>query len=106
MSDNVKTEVAHSENSHHLARIGKNMDDVSEKAHLEGTSSRDVALQLVDTSVATNFTHEEEKKTLRRIDAVLVPLMFLSFALQYMDKACLTGSALFGILPDLDLVQV
>lgn len=68
--------------------------------------SRDVALQLVDTSIAGNITAEEERSALRRIDCVLMPTMFVSFALQYMDKACLTGAALFGILTDLDLVEV
>lgn len=68
--------------------------------------SRDVALELVDMVVATEFTKEEERSTARRIDMVLVPVMFVTFALQYMDKACLTGAALFGILPDLGLVQM
>ncbi|KAL5343259.1 hypothetical protein BJX70DRAFT_394259 [Aspergillus crustosus] len=30
----------------------------------------------------------------------------ITMALQYMDKACLTGAAMFGILTDLDLVQL
>ncbi len=68
--------------------------------------SRDVALELVDTVVAGDFTPEEERSTARRIDMVLMPTMFVTFALQYMDKACLTGSALFGILIDLHLVQM
>ncbi len=68
--------------------------------------SGDVALALVDTSVATEITAEEERATARRIDMVLVPVMFITFGLQYMDKACLTGAALFGILIDLKLVQV
>ena len=68
--------------------------------------SGDVALALVDTAVATDITEEEERSTARRIDLVLVPVMFVTFALQYMDKSCLTGAALFGILTDLKLVQM
>jgi hypothetical protein len=68
--------------------------------------SHDVATQLVDTVVAGDITHEEDKSALRRIDCVLMPVMFVSFALQYMDKSCLTGAALFGILTDLDLVKL
>ncbi len=72
----------------------------------ENSSSRDVALQLVDTLQASDHTAQEDRSTLRRIDAVLIPVMFFSFALQYMDKACLTGAALFGILTDLNLFQM
>ena len=61
--------------------------------------SHDVATQLVDVVIAGDITPEEERNTLRRIDYVLMPVMFISFALQYMDKSCLTGAALFGILP-------
>lgn len=68
--------------------------------------SRDVALKLVDMVVAADFTQEEDRSTARRIDLVLVPVMFVTFALQYMDKSCLTGAALFGILTDLELVQM
>ena len=80
--------------------------DEDQKHSIKHHSSRDVALELVDTLVASNFTKQEERSTLRHIDAVLVPVMFLSFALQYMDKACLTGAALFGILTDLNLLQM
>ena len=68
--------------------------------------SQDVATKLVDMVIAGDITPEEERSALRRIDYVLMPAMFVSFALQYMDKACLTGAALFGILTDLDLVKL
>lgn len=74
--------------------------------HVTSHRSRDVAAQLVDTVVAGDITPEEERSVLRRIDCVLMPVMFVSFALQYMDKSCLTGAALFGILTDLDLVKL
>lgn len=68
--------------------------------------SQDVATQLVDTAVAGDITPEEERSALRRIDCVLMPVMFISFALQYMDKSSLTAAALFGILTDLHLVEM
>lgn len=70
------------------------------------TGSRDIALQLVNTKLVTEFTLREERKTLRLIDFFLIPLMFVTFALQYMDKSCLTGAAIFGIIEDLDLFQM
>lgn len=81
------------------------MED-DQKHDLKQHGSRDVALELVDTLVASGFTTLEDRSTLRRIDMVLVPVMFLSFALQYIDKAILTGAALYGILTDLHLVQM
>jgi hypothetical protein len=42
----------------------------------------------------------------RRIDLVLIPVMFTSYAFQYLDKACLTGAMLFGILIDLDFLKL
>ncbi len=104
MNDTMKAEVTQVENLHYSAASSKSVEPTSEKTHPE--SAHDVALQLMNTSVATEFSSEEERATLRRIDMVLVPLMFFSFALQYLDKACLTGSALFGILTDLDLLVV
>ncbi|KAL2815112.1 major facilitator superfamily domain-containing protein [Aspergillus granulosus] len=53
-----------------------------------------------------SYTEEQERQCLRRVDMVLMPVMFLTMALQYMDKACLTGAAMFGILTDLDLLQI
>ncbi|KAL3489221.1 major facilitator superfamily domain-containing protein [Aspergillus germanicus] len=54
----------------------------------------------------TILTEEQERQCLRRVDLVLMPVMFITMALQYMDKACLTGAAMFGILTDLDLLQI
>merc|ERR1711939_1301497 len=71
-------------------------DDVAyEKGNHAG--SGDIAAQLVDTAIAADISPEEEKAVLRRVDMFLVPVMFLSFAFQYLDKACLT---------DLDLLQI
>lgn len=71
-----------------------------------GDGSVDVASRLVDNMIAGNVSPEQDRACLRRIDVFLMPVMFLSFALQYMDKACLTGAALFGILSDLDLISL
>jgi hypothetical protein len=86
-------------------------DDV-QAAHVEGLQSEkiitsgDIATQLVDIFNQSNITPEQDNHCLRRIDLVLMPVMFLSFAIQYLDKACLTSAALFGIVEDLDLYKV
>ncbi len=69
-------------------------------------SDVDIAARFVDNRRAVNISPEEEKAVLRRVDAFLMPVLFLTFAFQYMDKACLTGAALFGILEDLELAVI
>lgn len=86
-------------------------DDV-QTAHAESLQGEklgnygDIAGQLVDVNHQSQVSVGEDRRCLRRIDFVLMPVMFISFALQYMDKACLTSAALFGILPDLQLFQM
>ncbi|KIM98676.1 hypothetical protein OIDMADRAFT_43519 [Oidiodendron maius Zn] len=80
--------------------------------HIEGPHNEklanygDIAGQLVDVDRRGSITPDDDRRCLRRIDIVLMPVMFVSFAMQYMDKACLTSAALFGILPDLELFQI
>ena len=87
--------------------------EVAQAMHIESTNnqerpigSHDVAMQLVDNYVRQSITPQQDRACLRRIDLVFMPVMFLSFAVQYLDKACLTGAALLGIVEDLDLVKM
>lgn len=84
-----------------------------ESMHLETTDGKkktekgaDIANQLVDDYVEGSITTAQEIECLRRIDMWFMPIMFISTALQYMDKAALTAAALFGILEDLDLLKL
>jgi hypothetical protein len=52
------------------------------------------------------LTPELDLKCRRHIDFFLLPVMFISFGLFFMDKQCLTGAALFGIIQDLDLFAI
>ncbi|KAH8429218.1 uncharacterized protein LDX57_006885 [Aspergillus melleus] len=47
---------------------------------------------------------EEEKKLVRKIDFHLMPLLIVSYGLQYLDKTSLAYSAILGIREDLNLV--
>jgi hypothetical protein len=68
--------------------------------------SKDIAAQFLAEATAIEFTAKEEKRIIRRIDRVLMPVMFISFGLQYMDKALLNSAAQFGIVQDLKLYEV
>ncbi|UNI17479.1 hypothetical protein JDV02_003820 [Purpureocillium takamizusanense] len=93
---------------HHQHADESTLHGADDKPDGAGGSSRDgdVALQLVDTLIAGGFTEAEQRQTLRRIDCVLMPIMFVTNALQFMDKACLTGAAMFGVLTDLHLITL
>ncbi|KAL2810160.1 major facilitator superfamily domain-containing protein [Aspergillus granulosus] len=62
--------------------------------------SRDVDLgQVLDFEV----TPEEEKRVLRKLDIVLIPLMGICYMMQFMDKLALSQATLFGLREDLNL---
>lgn len=44
---------------------------------------------------------EAEKKLVRKIDWILMPMLLVSLGLQYADKAVLGSAAVFGIIRDL-----
>jgi hypothetical protein len=48
----------------------------------------------------------EDKRVLRKVDFFLMPLLMVTFMLQYMDNVTLNGAAKFGIIQDLDLYKI
>ncbi|WVR03089.1 hypothetical protein IAU60_000078 [Kwoniella sp. DSM 27419] len=48
---------------------------------------------------------EAERRVVRKIDALLLPIMLVTYGLQYYDKSVLGTAAVYGILKDLDLTQ-
>ncbi|GAA5832926.1 hypothetical protein JCM3766R1_000359 [Sporobolomyces carnicolor] len=46
---------------------------------------------------------EEERRVVRKLDLILMPLLTISFGLQYYDKAVLGSASIFGIIKDLGL---
>jgi hypothetical protein len=53
-----------------------------------------------------HLSPEENKRVLRRIDLILMPIMFISYGLQYMDKAILGAASQFGVVEDVGLYDV
>ncbi|UZJ57001.1 hypothetical protein CBS101457_006321 [Exobasidium rhododendri] len=56
------------------------------------------------SDVESSLHRSPSTKLLFRADILLMPLLTIAFGLQYLDKATLGSSTLFGILKDLDLV--
>ncbi|KAJ5281964.1 hypothetical protein N7478_007336 [Penicillium angulare] len=53
--------------------------------------------------LAVESTPEEEKKVLRKLDFVLIPLMGAAYFLQFLDKLALSQATLFNLREDLKL---
>ncbi|OCF34903.1 allantoate permease [Kwoniella heveanensis BCC8398] len=48
---------------------------------------------------------EAERRVVRKIDILLLPIMLVTYGLQYYDKSVLGTAAVYGILKDLDLTR-
>lgn len=54
-----------------------------------------------DLGLAPDDRKAAERRLVRKMDAVLMPLLTVTLGLQYYDKAALGSAAAFGILKDL-----
>ncbi|KAK0624228.1 major facilitator superfamily domain-containing protein [Immersiella caudata] len=89
------------------AELSDNSRDV------EASSKAEVVVDTVHTDEAMKvlaaytgeqtWTDDEEKKIRRRIDWKVLPILFLTYTLQYYDKAMISQAALFGLREDLGL---
>ncbi|KAH8697810.1 putative allantoate permease [Talaromyces proteolyticus] len=61
--------------------------------------------QVADGSYAEtcSYTPEEERRVVRKLDLVILPMMCCVFFLQYLDKQSLSYASIFGLIPDLKL---
>lgn len=66
-------------------------------------SNVDVALEVLGDLDHVEYTPEEEKKVLLKIDLHLMTFMIGSYILQFLDKNALSNSSVFGLLDDLHL---
>ncbi|KAF2199486.1 MFS transporter [Delitschia confertaspora ATCC 74209] len=68
------------------------------------TKHQDEAIKVIAQYAGDKtWTPEEEKKVVHRIDRRLLPLLCITYGLQYYDKAMLSQAALFGLRTDLEL---
>lgn len=78
----------------------------SEKSIQGLVEDLDIGAKLAHLDNAHGLSAAEDRSVLLRIDIVLMPLMFISYGLQYMDKALLSSAAQFNIVEDLNLYDV
>ncbi|KAJ4137145.1 hypothetical protein NW768_002726 [Fusarium equiseti] len=84
----------------------------AEQFHVEDGQSKEFHSSAYDKALKLAAAHEgeeedlaAEKKLIKKIDWYLMPLMCLTYALQYYDKVMIGHGAIFGLREDLDLVQ-
>jgi len=81
----------------------------TEMQYLEGDITADPKPDLdeIEQAKAENdFTPEEERRLVRKIDLWIVPLMMVTYTLQSYDKGILSAATQFGLNTDLGLTTV
>ncbi|GMM42478.1 allantoate permease [Hanseniaspora uvarum] len=68
------------------------------------TGDVDDAMKYADEIRDFEFTPEEEKKLVRKLDLCLLPIMGLSYSLQFLDKTSIGSAAILGLRTDLKMV--
>jgi hypothetical protein len=63
------------------------------------------ATQMAPETIPHGVTHDEDdqalaKRVLRKIDWRLIPLMFITYNLNFMDKTILSSASVFGLRED------
>lgn len=66
---------------------------------------KDIGAKYADAADEAELSAGTERKYLRRIDMMLMPIMFLTYGLQYADKSILPSAAQFGVVQDLGLSE-
>ncbi|KAI2624218.1 MFS general substrate transporter [Hypoxylon sp. NC1633] len=83
----------------------KNTDKVSSSSIREGRHQDvDAAYEFAKQHEVRPLTPEDNKRILRKIDRHLLPLMIITYTLNFMDKNALSYSANFGLTTDNHLV--
>jgi hypothetical protein len=91
--------------SHSSTSKEKNLDIPLDVSEIEGikkidTVHNDEALKVVGQYSGNEaWTESEEKKILRKIDRALMPILCITYGLQYYDKFMLGQAVSFNIIP-------
>lgn len=81
---------------------------VDEKKNVSAAVDEDIEVVAVyqdgDEIRESDYTEEQYKKLLRKIDRYLLPLMWFCYGIQQTDKTSLSTQAIFGLREDTGLV--
>ncbi|CEJ58442.1 Putative Permease of the major facilitator superfamily [Penicillium brasilianum] len=71
----------------------------------DSTKKEDPPMDGEILGLCDQYTPEEEKAVLRKIDRVILPFMCFVFFLQYLDKQSLSYAGVFGLIQDLNMTN-
>ncbi|KAJ5525284.1 hypothetical protein N7494_011934 [Penicillium frequentans] len=80
-----------------------NLPEVEKSPTLDTVHNDEAIKVLANYTGDETWTEEEERKLLRKVDWRLMPILCITYGLQYYDKAMYSQAALFGIESDLEL---
>lgn len=76
--------------------------DIAEKTR--GVEHDDAAELFIGEGGVFEYTQDEAKRVLRKLDLILLPVMMISYLLSFIDKAALSNASILGIRTDDHLV--
>ena len=99
-----KTGADHIGSGRHSAEGGPTtLEDLKATTTIDTVHNDEAVRVLAAYAGDEHWTPEEEKRVVRKIDRKLLPLLILTYGLQYYDKAMLSQAAIFGLRADLAL---
>ncbi|KAL4886717.1 major facilitator superfamily domain-containing protein [Aspergillus karnatakaensis] len=75
-------------------------EDLDQKVQADPFIARDVNIQEV---LDLEYTPEDEKRVVRKLDLVFLPIFLITYGLQYLDKVALSQATLLNLREDLNL---
>ncbi|KAJ5558641.1 hypothetical protein N7461_002613 [Penicillium sp. DV-2018c] len=78
-------------------------DTLSARGSGTGSSERDQNYDFYKEHQGIEYTRQEAKSVLRKIDIRLIPLLFLIYMLQYLDKNSINFASVYGLKKDTHL---
>lgn len=64
------------------------------------STDHDTSAPSLEAKAVEEERRAEERRVVRKVDLILLPILMLTLGLQYYDKAVLGSAAVFGILED------
>ena len=89
-------------------RTDSSPDDLPKTGVVQDVAHADAALTFLRNNSATDIrpmTAEDEKRLLRKIDWMIMPLMWMCYCLQYLDKTLINYANVMGISEDANLTE-
>ncbi|KAF2733369.1 allantoate permease-like protein [Polyplosphaeria fusca] len=85
--------------------ISKNEIDTIEAVQKpdQGVKGKDKAAAFIDSNERIVVTPEDNKRVLRKIDLVILPILLSVYCLQSLDKTTLSYASVFGLIEDANL---